>query len=232
MAAEKTAANFNAAADKAPPQALRLFASATTNDATGVLKQVMDDENATAWKSEEGMNALMYAAREGSRECAWILVRATQNIDDVNPNGSTALMFAAFAGKAVIAEMLLQAGADVNHVNGNGHTALMSAAAHGFKNTVSLLVRYGADVLVQDAEHVAAVEYARDNEYPEIVTILEQAAVDQTARQLLAAEEQKKREAAEKDPLLQRIKSIKTEDDNSEAIKRLAQKINQAKLSG
>ncbi len=232
MAVEKNAASFNAAAQKAPPEALRLFASATTNDATGVLKLVMDNENATSWKSEEGMTGLMYAAREGSREAAWVLTKATNNIDDQNPNGSTALMFAAFAGKAVIAEMLLQADADVNHVNNNGHTALMSAAAHGFKNTVALLVRYGADVLVKDSEGVAAVEYARDNGYDEIVTILEAAAVDQTARQALAAEEQKKREAAEKDPLLQRIKSIKTEDDNSEAIKRLAQKISQAKLSG
>ena len=57
-------------------------------------------------------------------------------------------------------------------------------------------------------------------------------ALDQTARQALAAEEQKKREAAEKDPLIQRIKSIRIEDDNSEAIKRLSKKISDAKLSG
>ena len=108
----------------------------------------------------------------------------------------------------------------------------MSAAAHGFRNTVALLVRYGADVLVADREGVPAIEYARDNGYDEIVEILEKAALDQTARQALAAEEQKKREAAEKDPLIQRIKSIRIEDDNSEAIKRLSKKISDAKLSG
>ena len=96
----------------------------------------------------------------------------------------------------------------------------------------ALLGRYGADVLVADREGVPAIEYARDNGYDEIVEILEKAALDQTARQALAAEEQKKREAAEKDPLIQRIKSIRIEDDNSEAIKRLSKKISDAKLSG
>lgn len=153
-----------------------LFTAAAANDLAGVQKTVMEFPDSPSWQNKDGMTALMLAAQEGAREAAWVLARADNaDVNARNENGSTALMYAAFNGKASVAEVLLGAGAKINQSNNNGHTALMSAAAHGYRNTLILLLEKGADPTVKDKEGTSVLDYARDNEFPEIVKLLEKA---------------------------------------------------------
>lgn len=228
-------APFNAAASATaaavvPEEGKILFDAAARNDVTAVLKLVVDyPDTASLWKSKENMTALMYAAREGAREAAWVLLHADKNnVDDQNPNGSTALMFAAFAGKAIVAEHIIKAGANINHINNNGHTALMSAAAHGFKNTVTLLLQYNADVAPKDGEGLTALDYARENGYTEIIALLEAAAVKQEADKKRTAEELAAAAAAADVP---GTKLKPSNDDNTEALRRLERNLVKAKLT-
>lgn len=164
---------FNAATKAVKKE---LFTAAAANDLAGVQKIVMEYPDSPSWQNKDGMTALMVAAQEGAREVAWVLARADDaNVNAENENGSTALMYAAFNGKASVAEVLLNAGAKINQANSNGHTALMSAAAHGYRNTLILLLEKGADPTVKDKEGTSVLDYARDNEFPEIVKLLEKA---------------------------------------------------------
>ena len=228
---------FNAAATDVaetpvpvPPEGKLLFEAAARNDVATVLKLVVDNpDTACAWKSKESMSALMYAAREGAREAAWVLLKAdTKHIDDKNPNGSTALMFAAFAGKAIVAEQIIKAGADINHINKNGHTALMSAAAHGFKNTVTLLLQYNADVTPKDGDGLTALDYARENGYVEIIELLKAAGEKQEADKIRTAQERAAAALAEDVP---GTKLRRTNDDNTEALRQLEKNLVRAKLT-
>lgn len=230
----KTAAFNTSAAPAAPlvipPEGKLIFEAAARNDVAPLAKLVVDNPDTAAfWKSKEDMTALMYAAREGAREAAWVLLHADKNnVDDRNPNGSTALMFAAFSGKAIVAELLIKAGADINHVNKNGHTALMSAAAHGFRNTVQLLLQYDADVRPKDGDGLAAIDYARENGYTEIVTMLETAAIKQEEDRKKTAEELAAAAAAAEVP---GTKLKPSNDDNTEALRKLEKNLVRAKLT-
>jgi len=214
-----------------PPEAKQFFDAAQKNDMQTVLKFVMENPDAPKWKSAEGMTGLMYAAREGAREAAWILIKASPEVDEPNPNGSTALMFAAFTGKAVIAEMLLKAGADINHINTNGHTALMSAAAHDFKNTVTLLLKYGADVTPKDGDGLTALDYVRENGYTDILQPLVDAGIKQAEDKRTAAEQAAaaaKKAAEEEEVPGTMIK--RTNDDSTEKLRMLERNLVKAKL--
>ncbi|MDE1153447.1 MAG: ankyrin repeat domain-containing protein [Micavibrio sp.] len=229
MPAEPITNTFNAESKPVitPPEAKQFFEAAQRNDMPTVLRFIMENPDAPKWKSAEGMTGLMYAAREGAREAAWIIIKSGHPVDEVNPNGSTALMFAAFTGKAVIAELLLKAGADINHINTNGHTALMSAAAHDFKNTVTLLLRFGADVTPKDGDGLTALDYVRENGYTDILQPLVDAGIKQAEDKLSAAEAAKKA-AAEAEVPGAMLKP--TNDDNTERLRQLEKNLLKAKL--
>jgi ankyrin repeat protein len=216
-----TSKTFNEAA-AGPPQTeiVRFFNAVSNNDARGVLTFTMSwPKEACTMKGSEGITALMFAAREGLKETAWILIHSGGDLEVGNENSSTALMFAAHAGKASVVAMLLEAGADVNHVNKNGHTPLMSAAANGYKNTAEQLLRFNADVTPKDADGNTALDYARENGFTDIQKMIETAAATQAEARAKAAEEAK---AAAKAAI---------PDDPAEAMRQLGQRMIKAKLA-
>lgn len=215
----------DAAAKSASPQEIqRFFAAVSANDVKGVLSFVMAyPEEAATTKSSEGLTPLMFAAREGLKETAWLLIHANGDLEIGNDNDSTALMFAAHSGKASIVAMLLEAGADVNHVNKNGHTPLMSASANGFRNTAEQLLKYNADVSSKDADGNTALDFAHENGFIEIEKMIEAAAAVQADAREKAAAEAKALAAAQNRPV--------TSDDNAAALKDLEKRLMRAKLA-
>lgn len=202
----------------------RFFRAVSGNEAAIVLQFLMNrPKDACDWKSDDGLTALMLAARDGHKETAWLLIHGGANLEAGNENGSTALMFAAHGGKATVAVQLLEAGANVNHVNVQGHTALMSAAANGFRNTAEQLLKFNADVNAKDKDGNTALDFARENGFTEIVQMIEAAASQQAAAREKAAAEARA-QAAAKNPFF-------TEDDNTAALRELEQKMRQAKLT-
>lgn len=214
-----------AARDQFKLEVARFFSSVSANEVDGVLKFVMNHPTeAATMRSSDGITALMFAAREGYKETAWLLIHAAPaELEVGNDNDSTALMFAAHAGKATIVALLLEAGANVNHVNKNGHTPLMSASANGFKNTVEQLLKFNADITPKDAEGNTALDYARENSFADIEKMIATAALTQQAVREKAAAEAKTRAEEENRPIIS--------DDNGTTLKDLEKRMIKAKLA-
>ena len=77
--------------------------------------------------TNDGMTALMLAARWGRTVCLNALIRTGANIRATNANEWTALMFAAQGGELACVRCLLQHNADVSHQNSEGETASVIA---------------------------------------------------------------------------------------------------------
>jgi ankyrin repeat protein len=74
-----------------------------------------------------GLTPLHFAAREGEREAAELLIRAGADIDAVAADGKTALGLAIYNGHYALASYLIEAGADVNHADAEGFPPLFWA---------------------------------------------------------------------------------------------------------
>ncbi len=245
MPPDSSQPDFKNAAGKGPStlEIQRFFAAVSANDVKGVLPFVMTyPKEAGTIKSSENLTPLMFAAREGLKETAWLLIKAGVDLEVGNPNDSTALMFAAHAGKASIAALLLEAGANVNHVNKNGHTPLMSAASQGFKNTVEQLLKYNADTTPVDEDGHNAFDYAHENAFTEIENMISTAQAVQKAAQEKAAAATKQQAAApvaekpqEKPPVAppkpMAVPPSRPVVDDSEALRDLEKRLIKAKLT-
>jgi len=71
--------------------------------------------------------ALMYAARQGSREAADALIEAGANPNDADPDGTTPLLTAIDNGHFDTAAMLVEKGANPNQADSAGEAALYAA---------------------------------------------------------------------------------------------------------
>jgi ankyrin repeat protein len=74
-----------------------------------------------------GWTALMYAARQDSREAVAALAKAGANLDATDPDGTTALTLAVINSNYELAAQLLDAGADPNVADATGMTPLYAA---------------------------------------------------------------------------------------------------------
>jgi ankyrin repeat protein len=74
-----------------------------------------------------GWTALMYAARQDSREAARALAVAGADLDATDPDGTTALTLAVINSNYELAAQLLEAGADPNVADATGMTPLYAA---------------------------------------------------------------------------------------------------------
>ena len=97
-----------------------------------------------AWVETGGNTALMFAARNGSIECAAALLGAGANVNDVGADDNSALVVAAHSGNARLAEFLLEKGADPN-ASGAGYTVLHAAVLVGDASLVRKSLARGAN---------------------------------------------------------------------------------------
>lgn len=112
---------------------------------------------------ENGMTALMLAARRGRYEIAELLIACEKRkgspdlpgrIDATSGGGWTALSYAAGGGHQEIAKLLLDSGADHRQTTQDGKTPLMRAAISGHLELVKLLVEKERNRALSDKQDI------------------------------------------------------------------------------
>jgi ankyrin repeat protein len=73
------------------------------------------------------MTPLLYAARDGRTEIAWMLLKAGAKVNQAEANGESPLLVAINNGQIELAQALLEQGADPNATDGFGRAPLWSA---------------------------------------------------------------------------------------------------------
>lgn len=100
----------------------------------------------------DGMTALHWAARNGDRALAQLLIVAGANTGArTRLGGYTPLHLAARNGQAALVETLLEGGADAKSTDAHGTTPLMFAAQAGIPDAIAALIAHGADVNAVEA---------------------------------------------------------------------------------
>ncbi|EFO60930.1 NEK, Kinase [Giardia lamblia P15] len=112
----------------------RLIHAAHTNS-TEAVRVLLEEGTRTGQRDEQGMTALMHAARQGHLGPVKLLAEKEKGLQD--RNGWTALMHATHGNHFKVVEIL--APHEYGKRNNSGHTALMIAAEKGCAETASLL---------------------------------------------------------------------------------------------
>jgi TonB family protein len=99
----------------------------------------------SAMQDEDGLTALMRAARDGEKKDLETLIKHGVDINARDKFGWTALIYASANGESSNIKALLAANADVNARDENGYTALMAAVQYNRGSAVKLLLSAGAD---------------------------------------------------------------------------------------
>ena len=102
----------------------------------------------------DGMTALHWAALNGDRDMAAMLLQAGANWRATTRlGGYLPLHLAAQSGSGPVVELLVEAGAGADAKTSTGTTPLMLAAASGNVTAVDVLLRRGADVNATESAH-------------------------------------------------------------------------------
>lgn len=150
-------------------------------DAKEAVKVEIPESTYAKAKSEEGGEALRYAAACGDTEAVLALLAAGAEVDASDELGLTPLINAAESGHTDTLKALLAAGADVNAVNRTGITALISAAWEGNSDTAQVLLVAGADPNKKDINGETALTIAASEGHSAIVAALLEKAADVNA---------------------------------------------------
>jgi len=131
-------------------------------------------------RDEEGVTALMRAARDGERKDTRALLEQGTDVNAHDLSGWTALTYAAAKGDLEIVKALLSKGADVNPEDKGDYTPLMAAVAYGNLKVVKVLIEKGAEVNRPDRNGVTVISTAIRRHQDKIIEILKMAgAVEQ-----------------------------------------------------
>lgn len=106
-----------------------LLAAAEQGNVDSVQEHIAS--NADINHAEEGMTALMHAAKHGHLDIIKVLITAGCSINQNGKDGKDALMLAAENGHAQVVDFLIRWGADVTRTESRGLTALTLAAYNG-----------------------------------------------------------------------------------------------------
>jgi|GEM_PF-2922045 len=120
------------------------------------------DANARQIKAgpEQGMTALMYAARSGHLGVVKPLIEARASVNAQAADGRTALMYAAMGEEPAIVRVLIEAGANVDARDDQGVTSLMLAAGRGSPDALQTILRQGANLESRNKWGDTALLYA------------------------------------------------------------------------
>ena len=123
----------------------------------------------------DGAMAIHIAAANGNNEVINLLLNKDKTlINEADNNGAdTPLHWAIMKNFDSTVELLLSQEASPTQVNSSSQTPLHYAAMYGNMNAVVLLVeKYNVDKNWQDADGLTAADWAKENEYNEIVAYL------------------------------------------------------------
>jgi ankyrin repeat protein len=91
-----------------------------------------------------GFTPLLFAAQQGDRQSAEVLLAAGADVNDADASGASVLLVAAHSGHGDLARLLLERGAEPNDA-GAGYTPLHAAVLRGDAALVKALLAKGAD---------------------------------------------------------------------------------------
>jgi len=128
----------------------------------------------------DDMTPLMYAAQNGDRLIAEILLQNGADVDIVQdgPFGKTALIYAAEFQKPEMVKFLLNYGAYPDAQDKHGMTPLMYAARKGNPEIVKYLILIGSDVNIRAEDGRTALIFAAQEGKSDIVKALLAAGAD------------------------------------------------------
>jgi TonB family protein len=126
-------------------------------------------------KYEDGLTALMRAARDGERENIKALLDQGVEVNAKDNNGWTALTYAVINGDSQVVKDLLAKGAEVNPKSEEGYTPLIAAVHYKHSSLVKMLLDKGADVNTLDKNGNTALTAAVRLGDSKIIGMLEKA---------------------------------------------------------
>lgn len=128
-----------------------LLASASSDDAAGIEKAIRAGVFVDA-RDDQGMTALILAARAGALRAADALLRARANPDLRDMSDDSALGLAIQGSHAALALRLIDGGANIRAVDSNGRSPLFMAARAGDAAILQRLLAAGGAAEQRDAQ--------------------------------------------------------------------------------
>ena len=123
-------------------------------------------------RTPQDESALMMAALNGNEDLVKLLVAKGA---DINKTGWTPLHYAATKGHLSTLKLLLDKSAYIDAESPNKSTPLMMAAMYGTFDAVKLLLDEGADPLLKNALNLTALDFAKQANRADSVTLLQKA---------------------------------------------------------
>jgi TonB family protein len=134
-------------------------------------------------RDEDGVTALMRAARDGERDNIKALLEQGVDINSRDAYGWTALTYAAAKGDIEIVKALLAKGADLNARDEDDYTPLMASAAYGHTSIVRLLIDKGVNINQKDKNGTTALDIAARTHQNKVAELLKKAGAIETKPQ-------------------------------------------------
>ncbi len=126
---------------------IRLLAAASRGDVKKVEEVFESGAFISAKNKATGMNALMYACKNGHIEVARFLIEKGAKLDATDKNGRTALMYAASSGKVNITKLLIETKSDiVSAEDSEKNSTLMYAVDSKNIEMVRFIISKGANI--------------------------------------------------------------------------------------
>lgn len=156
------------------PQMYKLYSS-LKEDNVFLIKQILQE------KDTNKIGILLGAAKCNSLKITQLLIRNFINVDETDDLGWTALATAIVYGNEAVFNELIKNGADINNHTLQGVTPLMLAATKANIVMVKVLLKNKADIHAADRYGNTALKYAEDINSVEIITILKEAGLTESA---------------------------------------------------
>ena len=146
---------------------------AATKGDIAAIKQYLNAGNDVDARNESEWTVLMYAANNGRKEIAELLIAKGADVNIKDESGHTPLYAAASDGHREIAELLIAKGADVNaKERENGGTPLHWAAFRGRNEVAVFLIAEGADVNAKNKADATPLDKAIEKNRDDTVSLL------------------------------------------------------------
>jgi ankyrin repeat protein len=146
--------------------------AAKNGDFAKVKALLQTDPSLVFKKDSYGATPLHWAAMNGHKDIAQLLLANKAEVNVKVSDGTTPLITAAVFGHRDVVELLLANGADVKARNNDGMTPLHAAADKGYREIAELLLANRADVNDKDTIGLTPLHYAAGYGHKDVAELL------------------------------------------------------------